>query len=148
MFVGLAKVIGGLVLALALAFALFWGWYCVAANYDYDALAGTYSFHAHGVSSTLILRADGSFHQEVQEGNRREVADGSWNKAGEAGVGFSKEFLRLPDAKTQKDDFGPGAGLEIASEFYGHFEKIAGLYPVLYLNASPPDVTFHRRLRR
>src|ERR1039458_1820922 len=129
-----AKLAGGTFLAIL----LFLGWYYVAANYDYGALAGTYSFHGDDVSSTLLLRSDRSFHQEVLERGQRKVADGSWRRIGEGGVNFSKEFLRIPGAKTFTEEFGESYGNEDDSEFYGNFEKIAGLYPILNLNANPP----------
>jgi hypothetical protein len=127
------------------AVLLFVGWYSVAANYDYGALAGTYSYNGNGVSSTLLLRKDRSFHQEVMERGRREVADGSWRRIGEGGVNFSKEFLRLPGAERFIEEFGEGDGTEADSEFYGHFEKIAGVYPILKLNANPPGPTLYKK---
>jgi hypothetical protein len=136
-----AKLAGGTFLAIL----LFLGWYYVAANYDYGALAGTYSFHGDDVSSTLLLRSDRSFHQEVLERGQRKVADGSWRRIGESGVNFSKEFLRLPGAKTFTEEFGMSYGNENDSEFYGNFEKIAGLYPILKINSNPPGPTLYKK---
>ena len=106
-----AKLVGSALVAIL----LFTGWYVVAANYDYAALAGTYSFRGGGVTSTLLLRSDRSFHQEVLEKGQREVADGSWRIIGEGGVSFSKEFLRLPGAKTFTEEFGMSYGNEADS---------------------------------
>jgi hypothetical protein len=115
----------------------------VASDYDYGALAGTYSFDENGVASTLVLRPDRSFHQEVVRRGQREVADGNWRRSGMAGVNFSREFLRLPGAKTFTEEFGMSYGNEDDSEFYGHFDKIVGIYPILNLNANPPGPTLY-----
>jgi hypothetical protein len=128
------------------AILLFLGWYAVAANYDYGALAGTYSFHGDGVSSTLLLRADRSFHQEVTKNGSVKKADGKWYRSGQSGVNFSKEFLRVPGAKTFTEEFGMAYGNEDDSEFCGRFDKIAGVYPILALNANAPGPTFDRKL--
>jgi len=120
---------------------LFLAWYCIATNYDYGMLSGNYTFHGNGVSASLVLRSDRSFHQEVFAAGRRKVADGNWRRVGEGGVSFSTEFLRLPGAKTFTEEFGMSYGNEEDSEFCGHFKKILGVYPILTLNANPPGPT-------
>jgi len=52
--------------------ALFVAWYCVAANYDYDALAGVYVFERNDERCVLDLRADRSFKEQLSySGNVR-----------------------------------------------------------------------------
>jgi hypothetical protein len=128
---------------LLIGFALLVGWYCIAANYDYAALAGAYSFRGDGVASKLLLHKDHSFHQEVVEKGEKKEADGTWHRVGEGGVSFSKEFLRLPGAKTFTEEFGMAYGNAEDSEFCGHFEKVGGVYPILKVNANEPGPTLY-----
>jgi hypothetical protein len=136
-----AKVVVGTLVVLF----LFVGWYCIAANYDYTALAGTYIFHDDKVSAILLLRSDKSFHQEITEQGKRRIADGIWHRSGQAGTSFSKEFLRIPGAKTFTEEFGMSYGNEEDSEYFGRFEKIGGIYPILKLNANPPGPTLYKK---
>jgi hypothetical protein len=134
--------------SILVAFGLFAGWWVIASNYDYDALAGTYVFNDGGVSSTLQLNKDKTFHQEVIANNVRKEANGSWRRVGEGGVNFSIEFLKLPGSRTFFEEFGKGYGGIEDQEYFGHFEKILGVYPILKINANPPGPTFHRVLFR
>jgi hypothetical protein len=123
---------------------LFFGWYLAATDYDYGALAGTYRFRGQGVSSKLVLRLDHTFYQEVTQGGHTITAQGTWRLFGEAHVNFSIEFLRVPGAETSIEEFGKGDGSIEDNEFFGHFEKILGIYPILKINANPPGPTFHK----
>jgi hypothetical protein len=76
-----------------LAIALFFFWYSVAADYGYRALSGTYTFSSNEERSTLILKSDHSFQQELSVHGKLESATGTWRRIGESGVAFSKEFL-------------------------------------------------------
>jgi len=115
-------------------FALFWVWYGIAADYDYQALSGTYTIARAGESCTLRLNADGSFSEELVRLNYAQSASGKWHRFGEAGVEFSPSFLMLSD---QKPGFGGG--------IYGRFEKTLTLFPSLVL--GPEDAPrLHRRL--
>jgi hypothetical protein len=117
-------------------FALFCFWYSIAANYDYSALAGNYTFHGDGESSTLLLGSDGTFRQELHRKNSTESASGTWHRVGESGASFSQEFLRISGAKMYRE------------EFPDHLDKVLGLYPTLTLNAYPPGPTLHKQLLR
>jgi hypothetical protein len=92
--------------------AVFWVWYMVAADYGYSAVSGTYTLRREGESSTLVLRHDRSFQQELSRAGKRVRAQGTWRRSGEGGIAFSREFLKL-------------SGQEIADdgEAYGHVEK-------------------------
>lgn len=85
-------------------------WYCVAADYSYGAVSGTYPLSLNGEVSTLILNKDRSFQQELSRDGKVERTQGSWRRLGEGGVVFSKEFLKVsghpmarPTAKLEKD---------------------------------------------
>ena len=123
-------------------------WWFFASNYDYSALAGTYAFYGEGVSSKLVLNEDQSFHQEVTRSGQTMTANGTWSRFGEAGVNFSIQFLRVPGAKTFVENFGKGYGSMEDNEFFGHFEKVLGLYPILKIDGNPPEPTFHKVLFR
>ena len=124
-------------------------WWVIASNYDYGALAGTYKFQENGTSSTLILRPDKSFHEEISSAGKIQTADGKWRRIGEGGVCFSIEFLRVPGARTAIEEFPDSDKSDInANNFYGRFEKIMGVYPELKLNANPPGPIFYKQLFR
>jgi hypothetical protein len=61
-----------LALGILLSIILFWVWYSVAADYGYSAVAGTYTLQQSGETSTLVLRPDRSFLQEVTRAGRVE----------------------------------------------------------------------------
>jgi hypothetical protein len=109
---------------------LFWIWYCIAANYDYSALAGTYQFKGPAEHCVLFLRADGTFQQSLQRSGQALRSSGRWQRFGAAGVEFSKEFLTLNGQR-----LGP------QGEVYAAFEKSLGLFVSLRLE---PDLRLHR----
>jgi hypothetical protein len=124
-------------------------WWLFAANYDYSALAGTYVFRGDGVTSTLLLRKDATFHQTVQQNGQNRQADGQWRRIGEGGVNFSIEFLRVPGAQTFiEQQPGHGDGTVADNEFYGEFKKFLGIYPSLHLDGEPHGPVFHKKLFR
>jgi hypothetical protein len=130
-------------LALLISFVLLAGWWFIASNYDYDALAGTYVFHGDGVTSTLVLRKDTTFHQTNVAHGVKTQADGQWRRIGEGGVNFSSEFLRVPGAKDYLEELpGQGDGGPEDHQFFGDFSKFLGLYPSLELRGGP---VFHKR---
>jgi hypothetical protein len=138
----LAYTVGSLFLALA----LFCVWWCLAANYDYDALSGTYAYRDSNINSVLILKPDRTFTQRLTQGGQQRTAVGTWSRFGEGSVAFSGSFLRLPRQQSYTDKFGPGADALTAPDFGGHFEKVFTLYPELQLDAKPENLVFHRKL--
>ncbi|HZQ44449.1 MAG TPA: hypothetical protein VFA99_14435 [Acidobacteriaceae bacterium] len=137
-------------LSFFVALFAFWGWWYVASNYDYSALAGTYAFRGDGVTSKLVLKSDQTFHQQVTIDGRTSTADGTWHRSGEAGVNFSIEFLRVPGAKTFVEEFGKRYGSIEDNEFFGYFEKFLGIYPPLHLYrvGELQGPVFHKQLFR
>jgi hypothetical protein len=130
-----AKVSGGVLLAIL----LFWIWYSVAADYSYKAVSGTYDLRGSGETSTLVLKPDRSFQQDLVRAGKSEHAEGSWHRSGEGGIDFSKEFLKVTGQEMEPD-----------GGFAGHIEKSLGLFVSIELNANPAPggPTFHKRLFR
>jgi len=118
-----------------LPFALLWVWYSVAADYSYKAVAGTYTLQWNGESSTLVLKQDGSFQQELhQEGNLKH-SQGTWRRIGEGGVVFSREFLNTPNQEVGQ-----------TGEIYGEVQKKLGLFLSIRISQNSNGPVFHRRL--
>jgi hypothetical protein len=115
--------------------ALLWCWYSVAANYDYDSLAGTYVLDGGDKSCILDLRADRTFVQEIIQNGTQQEVQGRWHRSGEAGVAFSNEFVRLS-----------GQELNAAGEAHGEFRKLLGIFPTLTLAPLPEGPKFRRSL--
>jgi hypothetical protein len=115
-FAKMAFVLSGL-------FALFWIWYAIAADYDYQRLSGIYVIVRPHERCTLRLNADGSFSEKLVRSSGDQFVSGKWRRFGEAGVEFSPSFLMLSGQKS-----GP------KGEIYGKFEKALTLFPSLVLD--------------
>ncbi|HEY3625080.1 MAG TPA: hypothetical protein VGL00_02315 [Terracidiphilus sp.] len=119
---------------LLLVVVIFWLWYSVAANYDYDALSGTYTFNRDSEKCTLYLRPNQTFSEELNRGGVVKEAQGRWHRYGEAHVSFSAEFLKVS-----------GQELNASGEAHGQFDKTLGLHPYLTLAPLPDGPTFHKK---
>ena len=95
-------------LLLLIAILLFWLWYWRAADYTSNALAGTYTYAGNGETSTLVLKRDQTFQQQLNRDGASEHAQGSWRRYGESGVAFSKEFLPVSTVKAEPDGYTRG----------------------------------------
>jgi hypothetical protein len=127
--------IGGWIL---LSLSVVWIWYIVAANYGYGAVSGTYVLRCREGTAALVLRPDRSFQEDLNCGGKSERALGRWHRFGEAGIVFSREFLKLPGQKISSD-----------GEAYGRVEKtFFGLLPVIKLDPIPGGPNLKRRLFR
>lgn len=120
-------------IVLVLLIALMFGWYIIAANYGYSALAGKYVYDMNGHKCTLILKADRSFTEELNHDGSSQKVIGTWYRYGEAHVSFSSTFITLP-----------GQELNAEGEVHGQFEKRLGLFPRLTLAPLPGGPTFKR----
>jgi hypothetical protein len=125
-----------LALGILLSIILFWVWYSVAADYVYSAVAGTYTLQQSGETSTLVLRPDRSFLQEVTRAGRVERAQGSWRRIGEGGIVFSKEFLKMAGQEVRPDGEADG---EVK-------KRCLGLLFSINLNPDPGGPTFRKKL--
>ncbi len=124
--------------AIALLLSFFWFWYMMAADYGYRAVSGTYTFHNDGESSTLVLRQDQSFQQDLDRGGKVEHAQGSWRRVGEGGVVFSREFLKVKGQEVRSDGQADGT-----------IEKgFAGFFPSIRFEPQFNGPKFNRRLFR
>jgi hypothetical protein len=78
-------------------------WFVIASDYSDGAASGTYRLVHNGMTSTLVLRLDHSFRQEVSDSSGTQRAEGTWRRVGEGGVAFSRDFLTLPGEQTGED---------------------------------------------
>jgi hypothetical protein len=129
--------IGKAMLSILFGIALFCGWYAVAADYDYRALAGTYVWAGNGAKYTLKLASDHTFSEEIDDSGNRRIVQGQWRRYGESHVSFSNQFIKVP-----------GQELNAAGEAHGQFEKTLGILPSLVLAPVPNGPTLRRRLFR
>lgn len=131
MLIRFAKAAGATLLILAtLTF-----WYSVAANYDYDSLAGTYVLKQGTEECTLFLRPDRTFIQEINRSGSHQTVQGRWRRLGQAGVSFSDEFIPLS-----------GEELNESQEAHGQFNKRFGLFPSLTFAPLPDGPALRRKL--
>lgn len=78
-------------------------WFVVASDYSDAAASGTYQWANNGMRSTLVLRPDHSFWQELRDSSGVQNAEGTWRRLGEGGVAFSRDFLTLPGQQRGED---------------------------------------------
>jgi hypothetical protein len=108
------------VVLLAICFVV---WYVLASDYSDSVASGTYHLSQNDETSTLSLKSDHSFQQELSKHGRVERAAGAWRRVGEGGIAFSKEFLVVSGEE-------PGAdGIT-----YGHIHKRFGFLVSLTLS--------------
>ena len=128
-----ARVAGGLLLMIG----VFWVWYCVAADYSYGAVSGTYTLRLNGETSTLILDKDRTFQQELSRDGKVERAQGNWRRLGEGGVVFSKELLKVSGQEVRPD-----------GQADGEVRKRLGLFLSIAFNPDPGGPVFRKKLFR
>jgi hypothetical protein len=124
----------GVVLLLTVTLALFWYW--EGENFNDRAVSGTYTFRLNGETSTLVLRPDHSFHQELDSAGTVRRAEGSWHVFGEGGIASSKEFLKVP-----------GEEMGASGRPYGQIENWFGIVSIT-LAPNPNGPRFHKKFFR
>jgi len=112
----------------------FVGWFRVASNYDYDALAGTYVMDGAGEKCIVELYADGNFSEQLMHSGTTKLAQGKWTRYGESHMSFSPEFMTVS-----------GEELNASGQTHGQFEKMLGVFPSLTLAPLPGGPTFRKR---
>jgi hypothetical protein len=80
---------GGCLVVLVISLLL---WYMVASDYGDGVASGTYQFAENGESSTLVLKPDHSFQQELIEHGEVKHATGTWRRIGEGALRFQRSF--------------------------------------------------------
>jgi hypothetical protein len=83
------RLIGGILLLLLCCGA----WLVVATDYGESVAVGKYRFTGNGERSTLVLKSDNTFQQDLQIGSINQHSQGTWHRVGEGGISFSKDFL-------------------------------------------------------
>jgi hypothetical protein len=93
-------ILSGCLFVLVVCFVL---WYSVASDYGDGVASGTYHLAENGETSTLVLKSDHSFQQELSEHGEVKRATGTWRRIGEGGIEFSKEFLLVSEQEPSAD---------------------------------------------
>ena len=130
--------VGQLACGTILLALLCWLWYCWAADYGYSAVSGTYNFSGDGEQSTLVLRENRVFRQELNHSGTVDRAQVTWRRVGEGGVVFSKEFLRVADQTVRQDGQADGE----VKKTHG------GLFVSIVFTGNKGGPVFHRKIFR
>jgi len=94
-------------------------WFAVASDYSDSVVSGTYHLAQNGETSTLILKPDHSFQQELNRSGNVRQAKGTWSHvASYGGLEFSKDFLAVT-----------GQELGANGLAYGDLNKVLGIFP-------------------
>jgi len=113
--------------------ALFTFWYWEGENFSPGAVSGTYIVKFDHGSSTLTLKPDLSFRQQLDRGGTIRRAGGTWRVIGEGHIAFSREFLPLP-----------GEEISPVGTAYGDFVNRFGI-AWINLRPNPGGLTFRRK---
>lgn len=111
--------IGGVVVLLFICFVL---WATVAMDYGDGVAVGIYSLAENGDTSTLVLKPDHTFQQNLSHSGKMQHAEGTWRRFGEGGIEFSQQFLVLS-----------GQELSAHGHAYAEMHKTLGLFVSLVL---------------
>jgi hypothetical protein len=120
-----ALVIGALVV-LWFCFGL---WYVIATDYGDNVVSGTYCLAQNGEVSTLVVKPDHTFQQQLTRAGKVAKATGTWRTFGEGHVAFSTEFIVVS-----------GQELGANRTAYGEFHKTLGLFPA-YLTLTGGSIS-------
>jgi hypothetical protein len=108
-------------------------WYTIASDYGDGVTSGTYYLAQNGESSTLTLKVDHGFQQELRRAGKTEYATGTWRRVGEGGIEFSHEFLVV-------------SGQELGADGTPHGEIHKNLGFLVSLTLSTYDVEWYLRV--
>jgi hypothetical protein len=125
----------GLIFLLIVVIGVFWYW--EGENFSDGAVSGTYVLQLNGERSTLVLRPDHSFQQELDSAGTVRRAEGNWHVFGEGGIAFSKEFL-----KVSGEEMGP------SGRAYGQIENWFGLVSITLAPNPDGGPRFRKKLFR
>jgi hypothetical protein len=112
--------IGGVFVLLLICYAL---WVTAALDYSDSVASGTYSLAQNDETSTLVLKPDHKFQQDLIHSGKAQHAEGTWRRFGEGGIEFSREFLVVS-----------GQELSAHGIAYADMHKTLGLFVSLVLS--------------
>jgi hypothetical protein len=112
-----SRILSGCLFVLVVFFVL---WY-VVFDYSDGVASGTYHFAQDGQTSTLVLKPDHTFQQELSEHGEVKRATGTWHRVGEGGIEFSKEFLAVSGQEPRAD----GSAWADMHKGYGFFVSLS-----------------------
>lgn len=115
-------ILSGLLFLLVVCFVI---WYSVVSDYGDAVASGSYYLAENGETSTLVLKPDHSFQQELSEHGEVKRATGTWHRIGEGGIAFSKEFLLVSGQE-------PGADGSAYAEIHKDLGLFVSLIPRQY----------------
>jgi hypothetical protein len=119
--------------SILLVLGLLVGWYVIAADYSYHAIAGTYTLKMKDASSTLVLREDQTFQQTLYEHGINKSSQGTWRRLGEGGVVFSSSFLSTL-----------GQEAVASGEVYGEAKKALGIFITIHIQNNANEPVYHK----
>jgi hypothetical protein len=115
-------------------------WGVVALDYSDRAASGTYFLSQNDDTSTLVLKPDHTFQQELSQSGKLPHASGTWRRFGQGGVAFSRDLLALSGQEIR----GNGIAYAQMQKRLGLFTSLVlrGYYPVWYGRVEPsPEKT-------
>jgi hypothetical protein len=113
-------------------------WFVIASDYSDAAASGTYRLVHDGVRSTLDLRPNHSFRQEVNDSSGMRRAEGTWRRVGEGGISFSPDFLTLPGEQRGED----GTAFSDMERKFGIWIRLSlRTYTVVWYGRTDPATT-------
>ncbi|MGH9596740.1 MAG: hypothetical protein ACRD3K_08090 [Edaphobacter sp.] len=156
--------------AFVLFILCFGGSFIFASDYGDGVISGAYRLAQNDELSTLILKPDHTFQQDLTRDGSTKHAKGSWRHLGEGGIALSKEFLRVSGQEPGADGTAYGeihkplgflVSLELARHhvlWYGRVDSSTGEPVVgIYAGDEPgvsaslilkPDHTFEQTVTR
>jgi hypothetical protein len=130
----LAQLSVGIILLICLVSAF---WYIEAGNFSDANVPGTYIAEQRDETSTLILRPDHTFQQELDSAGTVRRAHGRWSffpSDSKGHIEFSKEFIVLSGQELNPDGTA-----------FGQLENRFGLLSIS-IAPTPGGPTFRKRL--
>lgn len=109
-------------------------WYLEAGDFRDSAVSGTYTIQLGSIASTLVLRPDHSFQQELVGAGTVTRTRGNWRRVSKLGIiCFTKDFQKLPGQEESPD-----------GTTYGYLANWFGVRSIT-LAPDPDGPTFHKK---
>ena len=127
--------IGAILVFFCLAFVF---WYAEAGYFNDDNVPGTYIWQSAEEASTLILRPNHTFHQELVAAGATKYSEGSWRlfpTDSQSHIALSSEFLKLPGQEKGQDGTA-----------FGQLTNTFGFLSITF-GPDPKGPTLHKKSR-